>query len=65
MDEPILHEVLRRATGTATIDADGPSLRFRHALTRDAVLAAAPATERSRLAVATRRRMPQTTVFGT
>lgn len=54
LSEQALHEALRQATELQLLDIEGAGFRFRHALTRDAMLAAVLATERTRLAVATR-----------
>jgi DNA-binding CsgD family transcriptional regulator/tetratricopeptide (TPR) repeat protein len=52
--EEALHEALRHTTELQLLDVEGAGFRFRHALTRDAVLGAVLAPERSRLAVAAR-----------
>ena len=53
LDEKALQEALWKATALELLDTEGAGFRFRHALTRDAVLAAVLAPERSRLAMAT------------
>jgi DNA-binding CsgD family transcriptional regulator len=54
LDESALQAALRQATALQLLETDAAGFRFRHALTRDAVLAAVMAPERSHLAMATR-----------
>src|SRR4051794_6478066 len=54
LGERDVYEALRGATELQLLDADGGSFRFRHALTRDAVLAAVLPPDVGRLAMATR-----------
>jgi tetratricopeptide (TPR) repeat protein len=49
-DEPDAHAVLERAVGLQLLAADGDTFSFRHALTRDAVVAELLPHERARLA---------------
>lgn len=50
VDESVAGEVLRQGVRTQLLEVEGSGFRFRHALTRDAVLAATPPAELALLA---------------